>query len=389
MFEFLKSKGYWGAVALVAVILGLFATVQFGIRNNITLHRVPVAIVNQDGGRTSQQLVNRMTQTSNRQIKWVAVKQSSDLASGYAHRRYYGALIIQPHFSRNLGTQQAYLQRAIGQKRLGKALPAADSVQTGAMTLQISQGANASLASVLTAALPKMTTKLNQQLSQATTKAATQAGLTLPQTVWQKLSQPITVRTQTKNTIPAKSLSGMLPFMLTVFCWLGSMILSLLLWRRYHQSATRGVKAVTNQLLGGLVGTGLLSGVLLVFTQSFNVTIPDNGQLFWLLWANMGVYYLLQTAIVDWFGMYGYPVIILMWLMAAGALGYAPQMLPVFAKTYIYSWVPMRFGLGTLTDALYFHGQTVASMNWTVMGWLGALALVIIYLVCLKARRHD
>jgi len=386
MFGFLKSKGYWLALIVVTIVLGLFATIQFGVRNNVALHQVPIAIVNQDKGAVSTNLISKMTQNHNDKIKWVTVKRASELAPGYAQRKYYGALIIKKDFSKNIGTHSVYLKELGMQAKAGGTPTSA--LKSGRIELEISQGANASLASALTAALPQLTSRLNQKLSGQTLMVVKQTKATLSQSTWEQLNNPIRTSTKTVNTIPTKSVSGMLPFMLTVLCWLGSMILSLLLWREFRREAKPKLKTLTNQLLSGVLGTGILSGVLIGFINVLGTSIPASGQLFWVLWANMLVYYLLITVILDWFGYYGYPLVILVWLLAAAALGYAPQMLPDFAEKYIYSWVPMRYGLGTLTDNLYFNGQITNSLNWVVIAWMGVASIALIYLVVFKGRLH-
>lgn len=104
--------------------------------------------------------------------------------------------------------------------------------------------------------------------------------------------------------------------------------------------------------------------------------------------GNVFVFFLLQTCILDWSGFKGWPLIIVLWLCAAAVLAYAPEIMPAFYRNWIYSWIPMRFSADMITNALYFtNGSSTTMSSAWVIGIIGVVALILIYLLPLKDRQ--
>ncbi|KRK87660.1 ABC transporter permease [Lentilactobacillus sunkii] len=415
MFKVFKNKGIWLALLAVFAIVGVFATLQVGVKNNVQLHRVPVALVNEDTGKSAQKIDHKLRKKftgHDSQIKWVTVMHASSLKRGFNDKRYYGALIINHHFTRNLTSQSTYVKSLIVKQKLtavqksGQTLSpmmkaqlaltkehTATAPQAAPLSVKINQGMNVMVAQALTKALPAIGTALGQKISQQEQKVLAGNKIYLSTANWQAIGQPIKTNITTVNRIPNKSVSGMAPMLFIVFAWLAALVGSMLIWRVFHKTKPAGrwtIRHLTSQVLaGGLVS--IVSGLSIYFFahNCFDVVVPDASTLIWLLIGNTFVFFLIQTCVLDWAGFKGWPLIILVWISSAAVLSYAPELLPSPSRTWIYSWTPMRFSMDTITNTLYFHNGsgTMASSLWTI-GIIGIVFLGILYLVVLKKDRQ-
>lgn len=415
MFKMFKQAGVWLAMVAVIAIIGIFSFLQIGVKNNIKLHQVPVALVNEDSGQTSMKLVKQLKKKfagHDAQIKWVVVKHQKDLKQGFNDKKYYGALIIDHDFSQQLGQSQNYLKALVTKDKLtamvqkNAALTTSLSPQIKAaeaqlaqtptsakMTVIVNQGMNATVAQALTTALPAMGNAMNQKISQQEKTVLQQNDVSLSATSWQTISNPIKVTQKTVNKIPSKSVSGAAPMLTIVFAWLGSLIGSMLLWRVYHKNKPNGrwtIKHITSQLLAGAVMSVVVALSFYFFAHTcFAMAVPDASEFIWILMGNVFVFFLLQTCILDWAGFKGWPLIIVLWLCAAAVLAYAPEIMPALYRNWIYSWIPMRFSADMITNALYFtNGSSTTMSSAWVIGIIGVVALILIYLLPLKKDRQ-
>ncbi len=61
----------------------------------------------------------------------------------------------------------------------------------------------------------------------------------------------------------------------------------------------------------------------------------------------------------------------------------APEMMSVFYRDWIYSWLPMRFMVEGLRE-LFFFGQSLSwSMSIAVLVWIAVVGLLVILLSAL------
>ncbi len=74
------------------------------------------------------------------------------------------------------------------------------------------------VATILTTALPKMTDHLNQKISNEYITVANKSGLKLSPQDWSKLQTPIHTTLIKRNKVSTKEISGMAPFLVTIFC---------------------------------------------------------------------------------------------------------------------------------------------------------------------------
>lgn len=211
---------------------------------------------------------------------------------------------------------------------------------------------------------------------------------------WQTLSNPVKVQTKIKNKIPEKSISGMAPMIIVVLAWISSLIGSMLLWREHKKHSEHhkfSLSLINSQILTGGVLTIIASLSIYFFSAIvFGLPIPDVPSFLGLLVFNVFIFYLLQTCVLNWLGFAGWPLIIVIWLLSAGTISYAPEMLSPLFRQWVYNWTPMRFSMEMFTNNLYIHGSvTTMQTNFLVLSLVGLVALLFIYLSSLLKRKED
>lgn len=421
MFAIIKQKTFWLYLCAVILVLTLFSVAQFGARNTIKVHNLPVAVLDVSNGKASQQIKNNLTyqpKNKNTKIKWIVVHSRKQLRQGYNDKKYYGAVIIKKNFSANITAQTKRLQALIGQQKIAaliKKTPAAakttkvktqekafatalqQPAQQAGISFQINQGMNTSAATLLTTAFTKMGSQLNTKLGAKLTGAVQKSGITLSSANWKSLSNPVKTTTKTVNKIPNKSVSGMAPFLMTVFAWLGALISSLLLWREHKKTDQNknlgknrlSLASINSEVLTGLIASAVITGTIYVLAHGcYGVPVPDAGQFMLIVFFSTYIFYLLQTGVLDLFGFAGWPLLILVWILSTGVLSYAPEMLSSFFRNWVYSWTPIRFALDMITNTLYMPNATTTGTDLTVLGSVGIVALIVMYVSPFLGKRE-
>ncbi|MFT8548832.1 ABC transporter permease [Liquorilactobacillus satsumensis] len=416
MWKILKSKSFWLYAVVLVVVVGFFSFAQIASRNSIKVKELPVALVNQADKQASKIIVKQLKNkfsSSDSQIKFIQVASYTALNKGFAAKKYYAALVIDKNFDNQLSLQQNYLKGLIIQEKLNKIsnqgtaqVPQikaqrdfakkalANLPQAGKIKVIINQGMNAQAAQVLTNALPRLVAGLNQGIAKKIQTAIQQNGIAMNSSEWQTLSNPVKVQTKIKNKIPEKSISGMAPMIIVVLAWISSLIGSMLLWREHKKHSEHhkfSLSLINSQILTGGVLTIIASLSIYFFSAIvFGLPIPDVPSFLGLLVFNVFIFYLLQTCVLNWLGFAGWPLIIVIWLLSAGTISYAPEMLSPLFRQWVYNWTPMRFSMEMFTNNLYIHGSvTTMQTNFLVLSLVGLVALLFIYLSSLLKRKED
>lgn len=397
MIEMIKGRFFWVYMLIIISVVGLFSFVQIGPKNNIKLHQVPIALVNADTtGNESDQLENQLKnqfESNHAQIKWIKVNKTGELKQGFANKHYYAAVIIKQDFSRNLEMQSKYLKQSIMKQQVSTTNLPTDSQKfvtpkQGKIEIRINEGMNVAMAQALEQVLPKIGNAISTQLKNKITRVMMVNNLTVPVNINQILLHPVKTTTVKVNKIPSKSVSGMAPMLITVLIWFGSLLSSILLWREHQKlslSNRHSVRLVNSQVVSGFV-MSLVVGISIFFFAHtcFGIPVPDHAELIEILVLSVFVFYLLQTLVLNIAGFRGWPLIIIVWLLATGVLSYAPQMLPALYRHWIYSWIPMRFAMEMVTNTLYFQsGSLTMGQSLSVILIIGAVSLIAMYLIAL------
>lgn len=411
MWKVISSKMFWLYAVAVFAVLALFSFAQIGARNSVELKQLPVAIVNNSGDKQSKAIIDKLTDKfddKDAQIKLINVKKEANLKQGFSDKKYYGALIIDKDFDKNLSTQQDYLKGLVIQAKtkdmpkealnanpqlkaqaqvadgLTKSLPNQAKVRIIA-----NQGMNTQAASVITAALPKIVDGLSTGMSQKMQSALTENDISLSPAQWQVINTPILSSTQIKNKIPDKSVSGMAPLLLVVLAWMSALISAILLWREHNKRSENGhfnLSLISSQMVTGIVISIIASLSIYFFAHvAFNVPVPDTGSFLLTVGFNVFVFYLLQTFVLNWLGFGGAPIIVIVMLLSMGVLSYPKEMLSPLFLNGIYSWTPLRFSMDMLTNNLYIGGAPASTTtDLLVLTSIGVVSAVLIYLSTFK-----
>ena len=148
-------------------------------------------------------------------------------------------------------------------------------------------------------------------------------------------------------------------------------------------------KSITGQILGGGLATVLVAVIFYVLGLGLNLYLPD----FWMFVGTFVgitfIFYLIQACVLDWLGMKGWPLLILVWLFGMGTMTYIPQMLNVFYRVGVYSWIPMRFALDIYNNMLYYANvASTSAQSWLVLTCIVLGALALLYLSSLKKAKQ-
>lgn len=400
MFDVIRSKRYWLALLLVGAIIGIFSFALIGVRNSVKVKQIPVALVNEDKGILSNKFESKLRKKFNgkdSKIKWVSPQKD-----GFNNQKYYGAFIIRSGFSKELQQQNESLKaQIISQKltTLQKKEELPDSaksqllqakfvtqkpVHPAQIKISINQGMNAQVSQLLSQALPQIANTLSSRISAQQQSVLSKNKINLSAKSWDLVSTPISVSTHESNKIEKNTISGTAPMLLVALAWFSALISSVILWREHtKRSASKFLNAttITSQLITGLVASILLATIGFLFVNVFfNLTIPNPINFIGLMSISIFVFYLITTCVLDWFGLFGWPLVLLVWFLAIGVISYAPQALDPLYRKGIYSWVPMRFSMQTLTNTLYFHnGSSTTMSSLLVLLIFGSVAAILMY----------
>ncbi|PJE48331.1 ABC transporter permease [Pediococcus damnosus] len=409
MFDVIRSKRYWLALLLVGAIIGIVSFTFIGIRNSVKVKQIPVALVNEDKGTLSNKIESKLRKKFNgkdSKIKWVSPQKD-----GFNDQKYYGAFIIRSGFSKELQQQNESLKAQIISQKLttlqkkeklpdsakSKLLQAKfksqllqakfvtqKPVHPAQIKISINQGMNAQISQLLSQALPQIVNALSSRISAQQQSVLSKNKINLSAKSWDLVSTPISVSTHESNKIEKNTVNGTAPMLLVALAWFSALIPSLILWREHtKRSASKFLNAttITSQLITGLVASILSATVAFLFVNvCFNLTIPNPINFIGLMSISIFVFYLIITCVLDWLGFAFYPLVLIVWLLASSVISYAPETLDPLYRKAIYSWVPMRFSMQTLTNTLYFHnGSSTTMSSLLVLLIIGFVAAILMY----------
>jgi len=410
MLNVFKRKNIWLGMLAAIIIIGLFAFAQVGARSTVKLHHLPLALVVNDQGKDTKNVVKTLQNEShkkNAEIKWVKVKRTSSLTKGFAERKYYGAVVISSGFAQAINQQTRYLKGKVITKKLdvlAAKTPALTETQPfqqqkviassltsklpeqAKISLYVSQGSNVTAANVLMTALPEMTNRLNQKITNQYNRIATKSGLTLTSREWSSLQTPINATMTKRNSVSTKEISGMAPFLITIFCWLGSLIFSLLNWRDHSKNEMNrsdgrlSITSVTSQLISGIaIATVIAVSIYFFIKVCYSVPVHDPQNFLLLMGFIAFVFYALQSAVLDLLGLKGWPLLLVIWIGSMGVITFIPQMLSPFYHNYVYDITPIRFANDLITNQMYIRDASITGASMMALLYLGLASVAVMY----------
>lgn len=366
MLRIFTQKSFWLYLVIVVLVLSIFSFAQFGPSSTSKIKGLKVALVNEDQGPNGKIIKEKLQDAfdkSDAPIKWVSRSSLHSAKKGMENKEYYAAVIIPKNFTEQLLTLQT-------------AKP-----ETAKLELWVNQGMNAQAATAIQTIFAKVSNRISAAFSDQTLQAAEAHHLKLSPAQANVLAQPMTTETHLINKVGTHSAGGNAPVLLTMLVWLGGLTSSLLMWRTFKKMGndSLSLRLTISQTLAGLVLAFAQALTLLtVVSGMMNLHVPDTSNLIWALTFSAFVYYLIQTAVLNWLGFKGWPIVILIWFFGSPLLPYPPEMLNHFFRYWIHSWVPVRFGMETIKDVLYFGAKADLWTMASILGYIGIGALILV-----------
>lgn len=346
---------------VVALLMGILLIVVQIPSTKITPKNIPLAIVNIDNTAVTKKIVKQLTSVTSTggkdaaTIKWTQINSEKNLKNDMDHQKYYGALIIDKNFSKNV------TNLAIPNSKKPK------------IRIIINQAKNSTVAASVQNVLNIMTNKVGKNISNQVIVKMQDMNVSVSSETERKLLNPIDVSTQTvhstKNRATASS-SFFQPI------WMGALLgtVMMLLAQKGFENRNRGEKLSSKLIeIGVIIVVALVSGfvstmgieIILGYSYSNFVSVA--------LFASVAslAFQLLMFGVVLWIGMAGIPVFALLMLFSMPIVSLAPEMLTSFYSNWIMPWLPMRFLLDGMKSIVYYNysswnGNT-QSLLWVIL----------------------
>ncbi|GGG75830.1 YhgE/Pip domain-containing protein [Paenibacillus radicis (ex Gao et al. 2016)] len=373
-----RNKLVWIGLALVVGVIFIMGLAQLGSSSNPVPKNMPVALVSLDkevqlpngqtlaiGKMIEQQLMTAApSQGTEPPLKWERVNSKDTAMQGLDDKKYYSVLILPESLSADIAT-------------LFSPQPKAAAVE-----VYLNQGMNITGANLVSQVLTKIGEGMNGQLRKQVLEGVKAQGDILNSAQAAALASPITLQTEIVHPVPAHSANGNAPVAFTILAWFGAMIASVLTFqasakaRSTSKLSNAGV-AVSQAVIGLLYVLVALGATLLLAKSTLGMTIADSWQFSIYFTFISYCFFLMQSCLLNWLGMNGMPIMILIFFFGSPILALPSQMLPAFTQDWLYSWIPLRFGTEILREVLYFGGSSFSSASAVTLIIIGAVALCL------------
>lgn len=368
---FFKQKIVWIGLVGVFAVLMVFGVAMMGSVLGAKPKELPVALVVADrpaslpnGGELNVGAMVKEKLLANEAlpIEWHVVATEAEAREGMDQQDYYGAFVLPADLSAGVVSL------------LGPTPKPA--------TLQIigNEGMNMQASTTVKQILGQASRLIGAELSQQVLAMAGQQSDAIPVSAAQALLAPFAVQEETVHPIGTNNASGNAPGMLTQIMWIGSLVVSLVLFFSGRKAGGSRVSTVLSQAATGIVFVILASGFLVWMSTSwYGMSLADAGGTWAVLMLAGIAFYLLQSALLGWLGMPAMPILILLMFFSLPVVNMAPEFLPQATQDWLYAWTPFKFVASGLRNAMYFDGVSVSSPNfavlWSIAG--GGLALLV------------
>ncbi|SDS47981.1 YhgE/Pip N-terminal domain-containing protein [Paenibacillaceae bacterium GAS479] len=376
-----KQKLTFVSVLVVLAVLVVFGAAMMGSVVSIKPKDVPVALVMLDQGadmpggaklEAGRQLEEQLTVNAKLPFKWTIVKSEQEARAGIDDRKYYGALILPADLS------------------AGAASLAGPSPKPATVRILASEGANAQAATVVKQGLNQAMAMASQGMAQSILQQLSAKSEQLPVGTAKALLAPIVVQEETLHPVGVNNASGNAPGLLVQIMWMGSLVTAALLFfagKAAVQSGTGRLSAVLGQPVIGAVFVGIASGFLIWMASAwYGMELYDAVEAWLFLWLVGMMFYLIQSALLNWLGMPAMAILVLLMFFSMPVLNMAPEFLTEASRDWIYSWTPLRFAAVGLREDMYFGGLDSAAANAGVIWSVGGAFLVLLVLAGLRRK---
>ncbi|MBO9605220.1 MAG: DUF3533 domain-containing protein [Paenibacillaceae bacterium] len=377
-----KQKFVWIGAVAVLVVLVVFGAAMMGSVLGTAPKEIPVALVVQDqpvklpNGDTlavGEQLKEKLTANGQLPFRWTLLGSEEEARAGMDGRDYYGALVLPADLSAGVASLTGAAPKPATVKVIGN------------------DGLNAQAATVVKQALGQAMRMANAELSKSLLDKLGQQTQQVPLAAAKALLAPMNVQEETVHAAGVRNASGNAPGMLTQIMWIGSLVAAMLLFLARGAALRTGANkwpAFAWQSVLGLALTGAASGFLVWMAGSwYGMELARAGDTWLFLWLVGAVFFLLQSALLNWIGFPAMGILVLLMFFSMPLLNMAPEFLSQTTQDWIYSWTPLRFAAAGLREVMYFGGLDAAGGPAAVLIWIGVAFLALLLAAGLKPPR--
>ncbi|MBO1627081.1 YhgE/Pip domain-containing protein [Bacillus arachidis] len=375
--QFFKQKMVLGGLLgiMAAVIIASFAFM--GSTVNPVPKDLPVALVIQDTGvnlpgqgsvNIGDKIKEQILQNKQSTVKWTFLQTKKDVLQGMKDKKYYAAIVFPPEISQQLVS----LTTPKGQ-------------QTEVQVL-VNQGLNYNVSMTSNQMIDKLIGGINENIRNTLLNQLSQKNMTITTEQAKLLASPLLVKTELIHPVQSHTGNGNIPAMMTQVLWFTILISSLILFmavQKFTNGRMTG-KLVLSQILAGSVFVIVIASLILFIAHTIlGVNIPNQGEIFLLFLFFGFMFFLLQSAVLNWIGRLGVPILMLVFFFSMPILSLAHEFLPDMTKYWLYSWTPLKYSVEALRSSFFFEGYGIGS-NVQTMGLIGLVSLIIMTLSVFK-----
>ncbi|MGN4500723.1 YhgE/Pip domain-containing protein [Bacillus cereus group sp. MYBK30-2] len=360
---------------MAAVIIASFAFM--GSTVNPVPKDLPIAMVIQDTGTNlpgqgsvnlGNKIKEQVLQNKQNIIKWTFLQTKKDALQGMKEKKYYAAIIFPPEMSQQLVS----LTTPKGQ-------------QTEVQIL-VNQGLNYNASMISNQMIDKLIGEINENIRHILLDQLSPQNTTLTTEQAKLLASPLIVKTELIHPVQSHTGNGNIPVMLTQILWITTLISSLILFmatEKFTNGRMTG-KSVLSQILAGSVFVIVIASLILFIAHTIlEVNIPNQGEILLLFFFFGFMFFLLQSALLNWVGRLGVPILMIVFFFSMPILSLAYEFLPDVTKHWLYSWSPFKYSVEALRSSFFFEGNGMSSYVQT-MGLIGLVSLIIMVLSVFK-----
>lgn len=396
-----KSKLLWLTPIAIILILMIFA-IAFYPAFNPKPKDMPIAIVNHDEGTSIQgkkmnigdKLEDKLLDSDSKAIKWVKVDSEKDAKKGMENEKYYGAAIFEKDFSKHamsktqkvvMDSKKAEMKEKVESgevpaqqaqmmaKKMGN--QSVDVKQAQLKTI-VSQGSSLQGSQMATNVLSGMGDNINKQITKQSLQTLEKQNVKVDAKDIDSVTNPVKVDNEKINKVKDHQGGGNAPFLMFMPIWMGSIVISVLLFFAFRTSGNIKIAHRLIASVGQIVFTAIAafagSFAYVYFmggALGFDFDHPNRVAIFVAL-AIMGFVGLILGT-MTWLGMKSVPIFFIAMFFSMQMVMLPKQMLPKFYQRYIVDWNPFVHYATILKEIIYMnHHIELNSTMWMLIGFM-------------------
>lgn len=396
-----KSKLLWLTPITIILILMIFA-IAFYPAFNPKPKDMPIAIVNHDEGTSIQgkkmnigdKLEDKLLDSDSKAIKWVKVDSEKDAKQGMEDEKYYGAAIFEKDFSKHamsktqkvvMDSKKAEMKEKVESgevpaqqaqmmaKKMGN--QSVDVKQAQLKTI-VSQGSSLQGSQMATNVLSGMGDNINKQITKQSLQTLEKQNVKVDAKDIDSVTNPVKVDNEKINKVKDHQGGGNAPFLMFMPIWMGSIVISVLLFFAFRTSGNIKIAhrliASVGQIIFTVIAAFLGSFAYVYFmggALGFDFDHPNRVATFVAL-AIMGFVGLILGT-MTWLGMKSVPIFFIAMFFSMQLVMLPKQMLPKFYQRYIVDWNPFVHYATSLKEIIYMnHHIELNSTMWMLIGFM-------------------